>query len=170
MKHLRLLLLILGGSLHLTSQAQVRWYTPEVGKRIGVEVAPSSVPTYPLRVYQLGSSRIAALQYAVFDTVATFVQGRVIDKRTGRPVAGASIQVSYRSLGFGCCEYKAVTADKEGFFVAGWVGTSGPPGGQANRQLQVTAAGYPVVDTQQVAFGGAAYLHIELAAAQPRRP
>ena len=150
-----------------TCRAQVNWFTPEVGQQLGIEVSPGRSPGYVGNTQMVGQSRITSFTIAVFDTVATYVQGRVVNRRTGQPIAGAHLDITYRSLGMGCCEHRGSTTDTKGFFRVGWVGTTGPAGGRDNRILQIQAAGYPSIQTQKIEFGGAAYLHIELATNYP---
>ena len=162
------LLLFLVG-FPITSQAQINWYTPEVRRELGQEVAPNTSaipPPFPTTEYKLKNCRIVAGTVALFDTIATYAQGRLVDAVSHNPITGASIQVTHSCFGQdNLCQLKTATTDSRGFFRLGWVGCGGPLGGQTNRPLQIKAAGYSLIKTQQVSFGGAAFLHIELAAA-----
>ncbi len=150
------------------SWAQTNWYTPEVRRELGQEVAPgtpAALPPFQTEEYKAKNCRIVSGTVAVFDTVATYAQGRVVDAISHKPIKAALIQVNYGCVGNETlCELKVASTNDEGFFRLGWVGCSGPHGGRSNRPLQIKAVGYPFIATQQVSFGGAAYLHIELAA------
>jgi hypothetical protein len=150
------------------SWAQANWYTPEVRKELGQESVPGTpaeAPPFRTEEYKLKNCRIVTGTVAVFDTIATYAQGRVVDAVSHEPIKAALIQVSYSCFGNETlCELKVASTNSEGFFRLGWVGCSGPHGGRSNRPLQIKAAGYPLIITQQVSFGGVAYLHIELAA------
>ena len=161
------LLLLLAG-FYTATWAQVNWYTPEVRRELGQEVAPGTPagpPPFQTEEYELKNCRIISGTVAFFDTIATYAQGRVIDATTHKPIKAALIQVSYSCFGQdNSCELKTASTNSQGFFRLGWVGCGGPAGGRANRLLQIKAVGYPLISTQQVNFGGGAYLHIELAA------
>jgi hypothetical protein len=152
------------------SWAQAKWYTPEVRRELGEEVAPSTLaeaPPFRTEEYKLKNCRIVSGTVEVFDTIATYAQGRVVDAISHKPIKAALIQVSYSCFGNETlCESKTVSTNSEGFFRLGWVGCSGPHSGRSNRPLQIKAIGYPLIITQQVSFGGKAYLHIELAASK----
>ena len=155
-----------------TSQAQANWYTSEVHKELGYEVIPNTPATPPpfrTTEYKLKDCRIVAGTVAVFDTVATYAQGRLVDAVSYKPITGALIQVTHSCFRQdNLCQVKTAITDGRGFFRLGWVGCGGALGGRANRPLQITAAGYSLIKTQKVSFGGLAYLHIELAAAKRR--
>lgn len=152
------------------SQAQINWYTPEVRRELGQEVAPNTPaipPPFKTTEYRLKNCRIVAGTVAVFDTIATYAQGRLVDAASHKPIIGASIQVTHSCFRQdNICQIKTAATDSRGFFRLGWVGCGGPLGGRTNRPLQIKAAGYHLIKTQQVSFGGAAYLHIELTAAK----
>lgn len=87
-----------------------------------------------------------------------------MDAATGKPIKGAFIQTSYRC--WDGCDVKMAATNEAGFFRLGWVGCHGPKGTRNNRPLLIKAAGYQSIRTEAVAFGGDAYLHVELAARQ----
>lgn len=163
--YLTCLLLILAG-YYSTSKAQTNWYTQEVSRELGYEVkrGTPAIP-FPFQTweYKLKNCRIVSGTVAVFDTVTTYAQGWVVNATTYKPVKAALVQVTYSCFGYeNLCEVKTAIIDSEGFFRLGWVGCGGPSGGRTNRPLSVKAVGYQPIVTQQVDFGGAAYLHIEL--------
>ena len=155
-----------------TSQAQVNWYTPEVRRELGQEVSPNMPaipPPFRTTEYKLKNYRVVTGTVSYFDTIATYAQGRLVDAASFKPIPGALIQVIHSCFGRdNLCQVKTAVTDSSGFFRLGWVGCGGPLGGRANRPLQITAAGYSLIKTQKVSFGGLAYLHIELAAAKRR--
>jgi hypothetical protein len=165
----QLYLLVLFLSQVATSQAQANWYTPEVRKELGQEISANTSaipPPFPTAEYKLKNCRVVAATVASFDTIATYAQGRLVDATSHKPIKAALIQASYTCFGEESrCETRTAITDSRGFFRLGWVGCSGPSGGRSNRPLKITAVGYPAISTAQVNFGGAAYLHIELAAA-----
>ena len=145
------------------AQSVVNWYTPEVAQQLGIAFSPKRVPNYPATSYTLNKCRVIAFRTAVFDTTATFAQGRIVDAHTHKPIVSTTIQMTFSCFSNGGgSETKVVTTDKEGFFRLGWVGCSGPEGGRSKRIILIQAPSYPIVKTRQVDFGGAAYLHIEL--------
>jgi hypothetical protein len=166
MNQFYLLLLILVGR-SVTSQAQANWYTPEVHKLLGYETVSDTPATPPFQTteYKLKNCRIVSGTVAVFDTIATYAQGRIVDAITHKPIKAALIQASYSCFGQeSLCGIKTAITDSAGFFRLGWVGCAGPNSGHSNRPLKINAVGYPTISTTQVSFGGVAYLHIELAA------
>lgn len=167
---MKLLLLLISAiiSAH-TSCAQTNWYTPEVAGQLGIGAAADALARpspFPTQQFKLPNCRIAAAQVALFDTVATYAQGRVVDGRSYRPIAGVTVEVVSRCFDWPVTTQTAVT-DSAGFFRLGWVGCGGPVP-RSNQLLRIQVAGYPLVATQAVSFGGLAYLHIELLA-RPRR-
>ncbi|MFD1874388.1 hypothetical protein [Hymenobacter bucti] len=166
-KPLYLISLVLLTGCYSKSLAQANWYTSEVRKELGQKVVPGTpaeAPPFRTEEYKLKNCRIVSGAVAIFDTVATYAQGRVVDAISHKPVKGALIQVSYSCFGSEIlCNLRTASTNSAGFFRLGWVGCGGPHGGRSNRPLQIKAVGYPLVSTQQVSFGGAAYLHIELA-------
>lgn len=165
--YLTSLALFLAGC-YTKSWAQANWYTSEVRRELGQEAAPGTpaeTPPFRTEEYNLKNCRIVSGTVAVFDTIATYAQGRVVDASSHKPIRAALIQVNYSCFGKETlCGLKTASTDSEGFFRLGWVGCSGPRGGRSKRPLQIKAVGYPLITTQQVSLGGAAYLHIELAA------
>lgn len=169
-KHLYLVsLLWLLAGFSTTSQAQVNWYTPEVRRELGQEVSPNTPaipPPFRTTEYKLKNCRVVTGTVSYFDTIATYAQGRLVDAIDFKPISGALIEVSHSCFGRdNFCQVKTAITDSCGFFRLGWVGCGGPMGGRANRPLQIKAAGYSLIKTQKVSFGGLAYLHIELVAA-----
>ncbi len=154
------LLLLAAGN----TQAQ-KWYTAEVAREVGMEPCDKCVlgrgDEKPVRV---GSGRITPVTMFVFDTIATYAQGRVVDITTGKPIKGALIQTQYTCRED--CGLKTSITNAAGFFRLGWVGCNGPG---ANRPLSIHAASYQTINTTAAEFGAGAYLHIELAALPKRR-
>ena len=144
------------------------WLTPEVAREVGREPCEKCKlgrgDEKPVRV---GAGRITPITMFVFDTIAAYAQGRVVDIVTGKPINGAFIQTFYTC--WKDCGVKALATNEAGFFRLGWVGCHGLKGGRSNRPLLVQAAGYQPISTEAVSFGGGAYLHIELAALPKRR-
>ncbi|MBJ6108253.1 hypothetical protein JAO73_04475 [Hymenobacter sp. BT523] len=155
--------LFLLGAVNARAQ---KWVTQEVVREMGYEMCTRcSIEGDGAKVYALGNGRITPVTLAYFDTVATYAQGRVVDVATGKPIRGAVVQARYTCRED--CGLKTAITNDRGFFRLGWVGCSGPEGGRSNRPLLIRAANYQTVNTAAVAFGAAAYLHIELA--QKRR-
>ncbi|WP_198074822.1 hypothetical protein [Hymenobacter negativus] len=98
----------------------------------------------------------------VFDTIATYAQGRIVDINTGKPIKAAVIQTRYSC--WEDCEVKSAAANEAGFFRLGWVGCHGPNGSRSNRPLLIRAVGYQTISTEVIEIGGGSYLHIELLA------
>jgi hypothetical protein len=134
------------------SWVQANWYTPEVRRELGQEVAsstPAEAPPFQTEEYKIKNCRIVSGTVAVFDTIATYAQGRVVDAISHKPIKAALIQVSYSCFGKETlCELKTASTNSEGFFRLVWVGCNGPHGGRSNRPLQIKAAGYPLIITQ----------------------
>ena len=159
------LLLLLAGGVSLPAQAQQSWFDTDVARQIGIETcAGCPAANYRSKAYKLGNCRISAFTLAYFDTTATYLQGRVVDLASGKPLAGAVVQVKFSTSCADGCALKTGATDAKGFFRLGWVGCSGPGGGLSKRPLSVRLSGYHPVNTQEVEFGGSAYLHVELAA------
>lgn len=136
------------------TRAQV-WLTPEVAREVGREPCDKCYlgrgNEKPVKV---GAGQITPVTMFVFDTIATYAQGRVVDIRTGKPIRGVVIQTSYTC--WQGCDVKAAATDEAGFFRLGWVGCHGLKGPRANRPLLVKAAGYQSIRTDAVSFGGGA--------------
>jgi len=128
-----------------------------------------AMPPFQTTEYKLKNCRVVAGTVAYFDTIATYAQGRLVDAASHEPIIGALIDVTHSCFGQNnLCQIKTAITDSCGFFRLGWVGCGGPLGGRTKRPLQIKAAGYSLIKTQKVSFGGLAYLHIELAAAKQR--
>ena len=154
------------GLLLANSQARAqKWFTSEVAKEIGrVPCSNCKLGRGDEKPVLLGPGRVTAVKMAAFDTIATYVQGRIVDAATGKPIKGAFIQTSYKC--WNGCDVKAAATNAAGFFRLGWVGCHGPKGTRTNRPLLIQAVGYQSIRTEAVAFSGDAYLHVELAAGQ----
>lgn len=167
---LRGLLLLCACCCYFTglAQSKVNRFTPEVAQQLGIEFSPGRVPDYPAKRYSLAQGKITAFRTAMFDTIATYAQGRVVDKRTRKPIAAVIIQMTFScASNGGGSETKTVATNQAGFFRIGWVGCSGPEGRGSSQITCIRAAGYPLLKTRCPEFSGAAYLHIELARLYP---
>lgn len=160
-----ILLLFLAVASPIACRAQTNWYTPEVAWQLQQELpanTPASPSPFRTTEFALSACRIRAAQIACFDTIASYAQGRVVNGQTYRPIRGATVEVTSSCYRFpNSCAIRTAVTDSAGFFRLGWVGCGGPEPRQ-NRPLRIRAVGYPEVNTQQVGFGGQAYLHIEL--------
>ncbi|GAA4029673.1 hypothetical protein GCM10022409_12400 [Hymenobacter glaciei] len=131
---------------------------------MGIETcAICSAPEFKTVVNHVGNSVVHAKRIAVFDTIATYVRGRIVDKLTHQSIKGAHIATQFCSAFRTDIETKTATTDENGLFTLGWVGHNGAQGQQSNRLIVIQAPGYENINTTAVAFGASAYLHIELA-------
>ncbi|GAB3579860.1 carboxypeptidase-like regulatory domain-containing protein [Hymenobacter daeguensis] len=139
-----------------------QWYTSEVAVETGH--APCDNCMLGMgndTLVETGSGQITAVTMFVFDTIATYAQGRIVDIATGKPIAGAVIQAQHAC--HNGCDVKMAATNQAGFFRLGWVGCHGPKDWRSNRPLLILAPGYKSIRTEAVKFGGGAYLHVELA-------
>lgn len=147
-----------------------KWFTSDVAKEVGQKPCGNAncvLGRGDERPIKIGPSQMTAVTMFVFDTIATYAQGRIVDITTGKPIAGASIQTSYTC--WEGCDVKKSATNEAGFFRLGWVGCHGPKGPRANRPLVIQVAGYQPISTEAISFGGGVYLHIELTALPKRR-
>ena len=156
---------LLFAASHIKAQ---QWFTPDVAREVGREPCDNcKLGGGDEKPVKVGPSQITAVTMFVFDTIATYAQGRVVDLGTGKPIKGALIQTSYTC--WKGCNVKVAATNEAGFFCLGWVGCHGVKDARSNRPLLVRVAGYQTISTEVIEFGGGAYLHIELAALPKQR-
>ncbi|GAB3637442.1 hypothetical protein GCM10027422_30320 [Hymenobacter arcticus] len=100
--------------------------------------------------------KITAVTTAYFDTIATWVEGRIINSETKRPISKAAIHVAYYDCYTIVLKTQEVLSDDSGFFRLGWVGC------HSARLLAVEAAGYCTMRTGKVDMGGESKVTVEL--------
>jgi hypothetical protein len=110
------------------------------------------------KIYELSGGRVTSTTTAVFDTIATYVEGKVVDLKTQQPIEGATIKMNYQDAFKTQARAATAASDKEGVFKLGWVGTG------KNRLLTIRAAKYKMLTTEKVEAGGLTELRIELLA------
>ena len=151
------------------ADAQQGWFTPAVAATMGIETcAICPAPEFETTLSQVGSSTFYVKRLAVFDTIASFARGRIVDKRTHQSIKGARVLIQFCSVSGTKVESKETLTDENGLFVIGWVGSRGTKGIQSNRLVAIQALGYENISSTAVAFGASAYLHVELASVRKR--
>lgn len=166
---LRCLLLAMGMlGVQTAAQAQQGWFDADVAREIGIETcATCPPPNYDIETYRSNGSAFHSVLVAYFDTTASWVNGRIVDRITHKPISGAIIQLRFGDFQPESCDIKTAATDDKGFFRLGWVGNTGPYK-SANRQLTIQAENYEPVITDQVNIGALMYLYIELPPQQKR--
>ncbi|MBO2032585.1 hypothetical protein J4D99_14400 [Siccationidurans ginsengisoli] len=100
--------------------------------------------------------KISAVTTSYFDTIATYVEGRVIDGATKKPISKAVIHVAYYDCHSIALKTKEVVCDEKGIFKLGWVGCA------SARLLTVEALGFCTMQTGRVTMGGLSEVIAEL--------
>ncbi|WP_155832838.1 hypothetical protein [Hymenobacter swuensis] len=166
---LRCFLIVVGlMGVQSIAQAQQGWFDVDVAREIGIETcATCAPPNYDIETYRHNGAAFHSVLVAYFDTTASWVNGRIVDRITHKPISGAVIQLRFGDFQPKSCDVKMAATDDKGFFRLGWVGSAGPYK-SANRQLTIQAENYKSVMTDQVKIGALMYLHIELLPQQKR--
>ena len=166
---LRCLLLVIGMlGVQTVARAQQSWFDADVAHEMGIETcATCPPPDYGIETYRSNNVAFHSVLVAYFDTTASWVNGRIVDLMTHKPISGAIIQLRFGDFQPESCDVKTAATNDKGFFRLGWVGSAGAYK-SANRQLTIQAENYEPVITDQVKIGALMYLYIELPPHQKR--
>lgn len=94
---------------------------------------------------------------AVFDSASVFVDGRLLDQETKKPLTNAVVTLV---SGEARKREKTTRTNETGFFRLGWVGTA------TERQLTISAPGHETLKTDKLPLGSGVHtqLLVQLAA------